>query len=408
MNKRAWRDQLFLKRLGSAWWTGFRYTLAAISGGNFLGILLLAAFIAIYYKTAIDWVSSMPYADVVLAVGLAAVVTPSMIRSFHRAADTALLAPSPYPISRYLKWAWGYSLLIQWLRMLILAVILSPLFAATSATAFSWFVIGFVVLKLWNMDLQWQNLKAGERWSFFKRWIPGAILWSGIWVGNGLLIGSAVFLMISLTGVAYLRRRSGQYPWSQLIEAEKTAIAGYYTILNWFLDVPSPFSAVQNGWIRRLLLQWIQIFQGRKRSDAYLFLLARSLLRSREIFTMFIRLTAVVLLVLFAVESSLAMYVVCLLGLGATGSQMIRQLRLHIEGYPVTIRLLQFQVVERQQAARKLSWLMLSVVSVALSVMLLLKTPLIWNELALIAICFIWSAMIARYLGRKISANPLD
>ncbi|USG65550.1 ABC transporter permease [Brevibacillus ruminantium] len=397
-------DPLFSSRCQAAWKTGIRYAKQAVSGSNSLGLAVLYFAAAFLYTKTTDSLSATIWTQLAAALLTAGLVAPASVRTFLRKADLALLAPSPYPMVSYLRSAFLYSLLLQLASMLLLAAIVNPLYVQTARSPQSILLLAvcLLVLKAWSVDLHWRHLrlKRDSLLLLLIRWVLVSLFLYGLWTSSYLYLGGSLLLMAILTIQAAAGSARYHLPWLELIERENRRIDLYYSVLNLFIDVPHKRKKVRG---RAWAVYLFDRLTGAKR-DAYLFLLVRHVIRTGETFAIYLRLSAVALVILAWAQSPVLMYALCLLSLAAAGKQVTQHIRTII--HPPAIRLLPISSGQRQKAAMRLCLAILGLLAAGLAVVILSKAAPVLHKLALIAICLIWSAILTLYFLRNQTASP--
>lgn len=395
-------DRLFLKRAAAAWKSGLRYAALAL-GGSAIGMIIAISFIAMYYKQLLDWLPGLPFAAPIVSALIAAWTVPSAGRTFLKEADLALLVPSAYPMRRYLRAAYGYSLTMHALRQAPLLMLLYPVFLQTGAESGAWAAVasGIVLGKLWNADLEWRlqllGLRgAARRLSVLLRWLAGTLLLHGLWTACWSAAAAVLAGMLAATAWAAARRRNYRVPWLLLAEQERRRVEGYYALVNGFVDVP--YERRRTRTAAGLVRLADRVLGGRR--DAAAYALNRTFARSGETLGMFVRAAVVSSLIVYALESRWATVVACFAALALTGGQLAHQLRAGIRAYPPSLRLLPIGPEQLRRALLRLCFAALTSMSLLLAVLLLAKPEAPLAQLALALACGVWSGLVSLYAAR--------
>jgi ABC-2 type transport system permease protein len=390
----AW-DKLYGERLGTAYRTGIRYMMLAISGNNLFGIILLLVGAAIGYRFLLDWMAPSPYSIAVLIALYSWLAYRVHIRTFLRNADLALLVPTPYPKPRYINHALWYSVLIQCVQFSIWAMVLWPAVVRTGgqATSLAFILVGAAALKVWNSVMHWRTLGLADRsirsaLQAIWRFMLNALFWYGLFAGIPLIgVIAGVFMLISWI---LIKQRSAYVPWMRLVEAERQKVRAYYTWLNWFVDIPytEPEVKPRKSWVRL----WSMLFG--KHHSAMLFLLARSWVRTGDEFGMFVRLTMVGAILLAVIEWPWAVYLVFVGTPLLAGYVMVQWARLSSE--PSFVRIMPIDIQQKRRAFAHLCSFALILQIVVLSIAFLIFHGWSLRTMVLIVAVILWCFILGR------------
>lgn len=282
----------------------FKYRRAFANDGLLFTILFLFILGGMYYKQMIDFIPDQVPLPLILAVGLALILTMGRHRTFLKEADLLFLPLLERGMDPYFNKTLRYNLYIQCGGMLILLLMLQPLYEAkipVEHQSFWFFLIIPILAKGWNVYSSWNMLRVphlekrllhkGLRFVFnfaLMYWFitGGTFLSFNKYVFGGLLLAGGVL------GFYFYERRvckTYAYPWIELIELEKKLLSRFYSFINMFVDVPQVSKKV----LPRKWIAWITDLFPFQKKQAYLFLLIKTFLRTEEYSSRFIRLILV-------------------------------------------------------------------------------------------------------------------
>lgn len=236
--------------------------------------------------------------------------------------DPIFLLPQVRSISRYLKQATIYSMILGVLMVLTLSVIALP-FALTTErlTTFDISLILITAL-ITKVTWLWTARKAiSIRWgaqrsrTIAEYWINPLIVWLVTWfVGPiwGLLV-SAILLVAMTT---YYRNVA--IDWRLAVRAEQDRMFSIYRFFNLFTDVPSVQGSVKR---RKWATGLIKLLENDNHAWAYLY--AHGFVRNTEVSGLVTRLTIVEMLVVFFIPVNWLNTVIALLFIYLVATQLM-------------------------------------------------------------------------------------
>lgn len=236
--------------------------------------------------------------------------------------DPIFLLPQVRSISRYLKQATIYSMILGVLMVLTLSVIALP-FALTTErlTTFDISLILITAL-ITKVTWLWTARKAiSIRWGAQRSrtiagyWINPLIVWLVTWfVGPiwGLLV-SAILLVAMTT---YYRNVA--IDWRLAVRAEQDRMFSIYRFFNLFTDVPSVQGSVKR---RKWATGLIKLLENDNHAWAYLY--AHGFVRNTEVSGLVTRLTIVGMLVVFFIPVNWLNTVIALLFIYLVATQLM-------------------------------------------------------------------------------------
>ncbi|MCP8971323.1 ABC transporter permease [Ectobacillus ponti] len=329
--------QLWEARLQQYLQKTFRY-LARIGSGLLYAFLCCFGIIGYYYAQLIranppQWIMAA-----IIIIVLAAVLTRIRVRTLLQEPDLVFLLPLESRMKPYLQRALFLGSLLQCLRCTAAAAILAPLCLYLSPDApLLVQLLLLLLLQLGNVQLSWAVSYYQEKgWSTIVRFcLNAAFVYFLLREAYGY---AAVLLVITGCLLVYIRQRKpALVPWEYFIGQEKHMDMSFYRFVNLFTDVPQVMRTVKP---RRFLSFVIKPLLERKR-QSFLYLYGLAFLRANDYLGLYVRLTAVGLLLMIYVPGLYGKGIVLLLCLYASGLQL-QQLRKHfynqiaVDLYPLT------------------------------------------------------------------------
>lgn len=236
--------------------------------------------------------------------------------------DPIFLLPQVRSISRYLKQATIYSMILGVLMVLTLSVIALP-FALTTErlTTFDISLILITAL-ITKVTWLWTARKAiSIRWgaqrsrTIAEYWINPLIVWLVTWLVGpiwGLLV-SAILLVAMTT---YYRNVA--IDWRLAVRTEQDRMFSIYRFFNLFTDVPSVQGSVKR---RKWATGLIKLLENDNHAWAYLY--AHGFVRNTEVSGLVTRLTIVGMLVVFFIPVNWLNTIIALLFIYLVATQLM-------------------------------------------------------------------------------------
>src|SRR3954471_4200553 len=298
---KLWRDRAGgrMKDLG-------RYLRYIFNGHLVIVLLFLIGTAAFYYQ---DWIKSLSPsfpAPLIIAVIIGIFITYSPIYNFLLEADKVFLLPLEEKLKGYFFRSGVTSFVFQGYILLLILAVLIPIYAHVSGNGFGSFIPFFLVLlllKAWNLAATWKIQFYVEtsvhRWDFLIRYLLNAVFVYLLFKQANLLI----LIVIGVIMIFYYYSFHGRttkmgLKWDQLIEAEEKRMASFYRLANLFTDVPKLKDTVKRRKYLDLLISRIPFSQ----EKTYLFLFARTFLRTSDYLGLFVRLTVIGALAIYFIS----------------------------------------------------------------------------------------------------------
>jgi ABC-2 type transport system permease protein len=401
-------SDLFRVRMQATWTRGIRVLMKILynQGAPIIGIGLIIASAYAYANFLKGIAPDFPAALLVAAVN-ALVLTHSRARTFLKEADLVFLLPAEKRMDGYFRYSYAYSAFFQSIQILLTAVACYPLFRAQlgSNADFWLLVLVLIVWKQWNFALYWQRLMASRRMTFgYLAFYVANLLLVWLWLSHHWpwLAGAlAVLLLVSLLPLPLRRTKTKRgYPWPDLLALEQKALSFYYTLANFFVDIPQVKHQVKRrDWVMALIRRWpgddVQPYQ---------FLFARTFVRYSEYFGIYIRLTIFIAVILLFVTSYWFAIGIYMLGLFLMGFQlpMLGSER----RYPEILRVYPLTAEQKSQGISRLALLLLLAQSVLLILPLLASGLPYVTLLVILLIGVVFSYLLSyQYLPKRYLRN---
>ncbi|EIM05471.1 protein ecsB [Planococcus antarcticus DSM 14505] len=322
-----------------------------------------------------EWIQDIPSefpGALLLAVVFGLLLAVSPPSTLLKEADSVYFLPLENKLDEFLKPALKWSFFSQLYLPIIVFIVSLPMVNALYGLPSS-FLIGFPILllliKWWNVQTEFafRRQGAGEGiWldRLLRFLLVGLFVY--FYVEEQLVIAVLVLFAIIFYGKWIARKAVGKpFAYEHFIGLEENRMLRFYQFANYFTDVPHLKGKIK----ARTWLNWIYRFIEPGLKNAHLYLVWRTFVRSDELFYLWVRLTAIIMvgawfipfqigIVLFA--GALAFATVIQIWQGLTHTQHFRMDNL----FPLT----QFS---RQQAVRKLITLLQILQSIATAVVLL-------------------------------------
>ncbi|MDR4945859.1 ABC transporter permease [Neobacillus cucumis] len=368
--KKLWKDRAGgrMKDLG-------RYLRYIFNGHLVIVLLFLIGTAAFYYQ---EWLKTLPSsfpAEIILAIILGFFITYSPVYHFLLEADKVFLLPLEEKLKGYFLRSGMVSLIFQGYILLMALAVLMPLYAKVSGNGFRLFIPFLVVLLLikgWNIAASWKIQfyveLAVHRWDYLVRYLINIVFLYLLFKQAHLFI----LLLIAVIMVFYyysfhIKTTKMGLKWEQLIEGEEKRMAQFYRLANLFTDVPKVKDTVKRRRYLDLFISKIPFSQ----EKTYLYLFARTFLRSSDYLGLFVRLTVIGALAIYFISFGIGQLVLSLLFLYLTGFQLLplwnhHQNKLWVDLYPVSQQ-------DKANAYHFLLMIILVIQSLIFALMILIK-----------------------------------
>lgn len=337
-----------------------------------------------------EWIQDIPPefpGALVLAVIFGVLLALSPPSTLLKEADSVYFLPLESKLDEFLKPALKWSFFSQLYLPVIVFIVSLPMVNALYGLPSS-FLIGFPILllliKWWNVQTEFAFRKqgAGEGvWldRLLRFLLVGLFVY--FYVEEQLVIAVLVLFAIIFYGKWIARKVVGKpFAYEHFIGLEENRMLRFYQFANYFTDVPHLKGKIK----ARTWLNWMYRFIKPGPQNAHLYLVWRTFVRSDELFYLWVRLTAIIMVgawfipfqigvALFA--GALAFAAVIQIWQGLTHTQHFRMDNL----FPLT-------GFSRQQAVGKLITVLQILQSIAAAVVLLVMGEAITALLTFVVI----------------------
>lgn len=279
------------------------YTRYIANSGSIAFLVLGVTGAAFYYSQLLRELPTTFPIEWGMALLFAFLLAKGRIRTFIKEADLVFLLPAEEKLSRYFKFAFGYSLLAQSVILYLFLLVLWPLYIhrmGDAALSFSLVFILLAVLKGFHLLAAWQEMRFVQRRKLtFHAWVRGLVSFpliyffftrglSLIWIGG--ILGILVVSFLYYRSVHRLHLLN----WQQLIQEEMKVMSRFYRFVNSFVDVPG----FQTKVYRRNWLCGITNRLSFTQKNTYIYLMLKSFIRS-DLLGMVFRIAIIGFLVVF-------------------------------------------------------------------------------------------------------------
>jgi ABC-2 type transport system permease protein len=379
-----------------------RYLKYIFNGHLMIVILFLLGSLAFYYQEWVKTLSENFPAAVIMAVILALFLTMSPVFTFLMDADKVFLLPIENKLNDYFWRSGVASFLLQAYILVVVLAALMPMYVQVSDQSFKDFlpfIVYLLLLKIWNLGLKWRIQyyveKNVQRTDSLVRFCLNLVFLYLLFVSASKLF--LVVLAIVMLGLyVYFNKKSKQkgLKWEELIVSEQNRLMSFYRIANLFTDVPKLKDKVK----RRKWLDWLAGNISYLQKNTQLYLLTRTFLRSGDYFGLVLRLTVIGSLIIYFWDFVYGQLLFLLLFLYLTGFQLLplknhHQNVLWVDLYPIAHS-------QREQAFRKILFVILTLQSIIFSLMFTLGGEWLLSMIGLV-VGLVFSYLFVRYYSVK-------
>jgi ABC-2 type transport system permease protein len=399
-DQQLWRDRASgrIKDFG-------KYLRYIFNGHLVIVLLFLIGSAAFYYQKWIATLSPGFPAVLIVAGIIGFFLTYSPVYNFLLEADRVFLLPLEDKLKGYFFRSGIVSLIFQGYILLLVLAVLMPLYAKVSGNGFKLFLPFFLVLlvvKGWNLAAVWRIQyfvqPSVHNWDMVVRYFLNAVFTYLLFnQANILLLLALVFVMVFYYWSFYSRTRDIGLKWDLLISREEKRVASFYRLANMFTDVPNLRDSVK----RR---RWLDLFVSRisfKQENTYLYLYARTFMRSGDYLGLFIRLTIIGVLAVYFLSFGFGQILLSILFLYLTGFQLLplwkhHQYKIWVDLYPTVEKY-------KQSAIYFLLRTVLTVEAVIFALFILMKGEIVIALIGLVAGLVFNFFFINFYIKKRLS-----
>lgn len=248
-----------------------------------------------------EWIQDVPPefpGALLLAVIFGLLLALSPPSTLLKEADMVYFLPLESKLDDFLKPALRWSFLSQLYLPVIVFIVSLPMVNALYGLSSS-FLIGFPILllliKWWNVQTEFAFRKqgAGERvWldRFVRFLLVGFFVY--FYIENLLVVAVVILFIIIFYGKWIARKAVGKpFAYEHFIGLEENRMLRFYQFANYFTDVPHLKGKIK----ARTWLNWSYGWIKPGPKNAHLYLVCRTFIRSDELFYLWVRLTAIIL-----------------------------------------------------------------------------------------------------------------
>lgn len=248
-----------------------------------------------------EWIQDVPPefpGALLLAVIFGLLLALSPPSTLLKEADMVYFLPLESKLDDFLKPALRWSFLSQLYLPVIVFIVSLPMVNALYGLSSS-FLIGFPILllliKWWNVQTEFAFRKqgAGERvWldRFVRFLLVGLFVY--FYIENLLVVAVVILFIIIFYGKWIARKAVGKpFAYEHFIGLEENRMLRFYQFANYFTDVPHLKGKIK----ARTWLNWSYGWIKPGPKNAHLYLVCRTFIRSDELFYLWVRLTAIIL-----------------------------------------------------------------------------------------------------------------
>lgn len=283
-----------------------------------------------------EWLKEVPSgfpSAIIAAVLIGAALSICSPVTLLKPADIVFFLPMENKLEEYLKRSLRYSLFSQLPVPYILYIVLLPLLAATDIGGKPQFILTAVVIFLvkWKyVETEYYYRRANEGEGMWKdrlvRFVLSALLLYAVLAGKSYLI-PLIPLMGVLMAVYYSfwkkKSAANPFPYEHFITVEQNRMMRFYRFANYFTDVPHLKGSVsRRAWLGSLLRP---AKFGQTSPQRYL--LRRTLIRTDDIFWLWVRLTGLAVLGVILIPFPIVVYIFTGALAFASSIQLVHALR---------------------------------------------------------------------------------
>ncbi|WP_147803032.1 ABC transporter permease [Alkalicoccus halolimnae] len=297
--------KLWNTRRQEYWITAVKYLRLIGNSGFLFTIYLLFLFGSYYYGRFLEWLPETFPAVSFFTIIFAWMAARGRVRTFTKQADLVFLLPMEKRMKPYFRSSFRYSWFMESVWLTLALLVLAPLF--TDRIAFGgepFFIVlaSLLLLKGWNLAasfeeqrIQGENLYRVHKWGRFL--INGSVLYI-LFSTLSIPATAAAGVVLLLLHVLYFSRIQGTLQWQRLIEIESNTVRTFYRVANNFTDVPHLKESIKE----RKWIAWVTNGVSYGQRNVYKYLFGRAFFRSGDYFGIFVRLTLIGMLFLYAVD----------------------------------------------------------------------------------------------------------
>lgn len=326
-----------------------------IFNGHLVFVMIIAlGGLGYYYSEWIKTLDSSFPAALIISIVLGILMTRSPVSTFLKEADMVFLLALETKLTGYFKRSIILSIVLQSFLLFIVFIVSMPIYSKVTNAGSTEFltILGLMIItKCINIGIHWYVLKYQEkstaRIDALIRLVLNIVLLYFALANVNILLIIAPFILLSALLVYYKKStRTKSLKWEVLIELEGKRMMNFYRFANLFTDVPSLRGKVA----RRKWLDWLLVSIPYSPNSSYLYLYARTMLRTNDYAGLLVRLTVIGAVIMMAFPSIWATVFITVLFLYMTGIQLLpvwrqHELKIWVSLYPLPAKMRQEAVV---------------------------------------------------------------
>ncbi|RSK26328.1 ABC transporter permease [Bacillus sp. HMF5848] len=333
-----------------------------------LVLLFLIGGGAYAYQQWLTVVSPTFPANFIMALIIAAALTPSAVQTFLKEPDIVFLLPAETKLAPYFKKCISVSIISKGYMLVVAIAVLSPLYVRFHSPT-KWQVLALltiiVILKAWNMFMKWKMMYIADSsldiLDIVVRYLVNfAFIYIALQRANPLYIAVIIIIAAALM-FFYMKLTNGKtLKWEKLIHLEEKRMLSFYKIANLFTDVPHLKQTVKR---RKWLDPLLKVPFSKEQSYPYLYW--RTFARSGDYFSLYIRLTIIAVIFLLGFPTNNWKIFIIPLFLYVTGFQL--KVLFHHFKFTIWLRLYPINANHQLTSFKKMLFLLLTTQTVFLS-----------------------------------------
>ena len=280
-----------------------------------------------------EWLKEVPSdfpAAIIAAVLIGGALTLGAPVTLLKPADIVFFLPMENKIEEYLRRSLRYSLFSQLPVPYIIFIILLPLLAATNVAGKPQFILTAVVILLvkWlYVETEYYYRRANEGQGIWKdrlvRFVMAALLLYTMLAGIPYFV-PVIGLVMAVYYLLWKKRSAANpFPYEHFIALEQNRMMRFYRFANYFTDVPHLTGSVS----RRAWLGFIMRPARFGQMSPQRYLLRRTLVRTDDIFWLWVRLTALAMFGVIFIPFPIVVYIFIGALAFASSIQLVHALR---------------------------------------------------------------------------------
>ncbi|MGX7419175.1 ABC transporter permease [Carnobacterium gallinarum] len=283
-------------------------------------------------------------------------VSIGKLATLIEAPDAVFLLPKEQQLPDYLKGAKRYSFLLPGFVIVLLTAFIMPLLVATTSYVFLdmlYFVVTLLLLKNWDLDAQLISLKISHKnerlkWQGAKLAVITLIAVISLFLNP--IVGVVLAIALQIISLPFFKKMANEriYQWELMVASEEQRMHRIYQFINLFTDIPSLKGQVK----RRRYLDGLLKGISKDHNHTFDYLYARTFLRGTEYSGLYVRLTAILVLLVIFTQNFVMALLLSILFIYLTGFQLL-PMYFHYENMALT-RLYPIKMEQKAKALKQL------------------------------------------------------